>query len=366
MRSEACQHTSKPAAAEVGTTEVTATDGVRLHAEVHGSPAAQATIVLCHGYTLDSTSWHAQCAALAQHYRVVVWDQRGHGRSEAGVTENLTIRQLASDAKAVIAQTVERGPVVLAGHSMGGMTIMALAEHDPELFGDPITAVALVATSAKPLHMKFAQPMRVVTTANWLVLRALSTFERTHLTPGVHGVQGMARLIARTSDRFGVPSSLLTRIATSLDTMPVRVVAALLPQLLRFDKRTALTALTRTRTVIIGAGDDVVIPIEHSHAIAAEIPSAGLVVIPGAGHTLIFDQPEQVTHQLERLLVEQLLGEQAAAELDQDGAPDPRDDHSAPREVIRTEPVHTRLIGAAVASDLPTFGTFRNHAVTAG
>jgi len=80
--------------------------------------------------------------------RLVLYDQRSHGRSGKATAESSTIEQLGRDLDAVLRALVPDGPIVLAGHSMGGMTIMALAEQRPELFLDRVRGVALIGTSA--------------------------------------------------------------------------------------------------------------------------------------------------------------------------------------------------------------------------
>ena len=132
-------------------------DGVPLHVEIDepdGRPegmtngAAVPTVVFCHGYTLSLRSWVFQRRALkAAGYRVVLWDARGHGRSGAGSKEYYEIDQLGLDLYAVISAVAPQGPLILVGHSIGGMTLMSLAEQHPELIRDRVMAVAFVATS---------------------------------------------------------------------------------------------------------------------------------------------------------------------------------------------------------------------------
>src|SRR5690606_33163238 len=111
------------------------------------------TVVLSHGYTLDERSWVYQRRALREAgYRVVVWDQRGHGASGVAESDTYHVDQLGRDLRRVLAEVVPEGPLVLVGHSMGGMTIMALAEADPEFVRDRVVGVALVSTSAGGLH----------------------------------------------------------------------------------------------------------------------------------------------------------------------------------------------------------------------
>ncbi|MHC3821651.1 alpha/beta hydrolase, partial [Streptomyces sp. DT9] len=85
----------------------------------------------------------------------VHWDQRSHGRSERGRAQaqgvHVDIDQLGRDLKAVIDAAAPEGPLVLVGHSMGGMTMMALAAQYPALMRDRVVAGAFVGTSSGKL-----------------------------------------------------------------------------------------------------------------------------------------------------------------------------------------------------------------------
>src|SRR3954454_3620219 len=137
---------------------VPADDGVLLSVEEVGPRDAPLTVVFVHGYTLSMGSWAFQRRTLAAELatanghrpdaRLVFYDQRGHGASGRGTAESSTIKQLASDLMAVLDARVPRGPVVLVGHSMGGMTLMGLAALHPELFGSRVVGAALISTSS--------------------------------------------------------------------------------------------------------------------------------------------------------------------------------------------------------------------------
>src|SRR3954467_11225441 len=112
-------------------TGVITPDGVRLHVETTGSASAPVTVLLVHGWTCSTRSWHHQLAGLprvlgADGVRVVAYDHRGHGDSAAAPAGTTQIEQLADDLACVLDEVVGDGPVVYAGHSMGGMTLMAL------------------------------------------------------------------------------------------------------------------------------------------------------------------------------------------------------------------------------------------------
>src|SRR4051794_41502228 len=131
-----------------GSRTVRTDDGVDLHVEVDENPEAGLTVVLAHGFTARLAEWELQRAALRDRARLVLFDQRGHGRSGWTRLTAATIDRTGRDLGEVLDATTPEGPVVLAGHSMGGMSVMALARQRPELFGTRVVGVFLLATSA--------------------------------------------------------------------------------------------------------------------------------------------------------------------------------------------------------------------------
>ena len=131
---------------------VTAADGTDLHVEIvePNGPTGKPTIVFVHGFALDMGTFHFQRQALAEQgdHRLVFYDQPGHGRSSRLKSGDYDIAALGKSLAAVLDATVPDGHIILVGHSMGGMTIMAFAEQYPEWFGDRVTGVVLMSTSA--------------------------------------------------------------------------------------------------------------------------------------------------------------------------------------------------------------------------
>ena len=152
--------TSRSASLRSQPLTVVADDGVPLHVEVddvhadrspkrrRGDDVPDVTVVFVHGYCLNLDCWHFQRAAYRGLVRSVYYDQRSHGRSGRSDRAHATIDQLGRDLKQVIDHVAPDGPVVLVGHSMGGMSIVALAEQFPELIGDRVIGVGLISTTA--------------------------------------------------------------------------------------------------------------------------------------------------------------------------------------------------------------------------
>lgn len=273
---------------------------------------APVTVVFSHGYCLSQDSWHFQRAALRGLVRTVHWDQRSHGRSERGRAQtqgvHVGIDQLGRDLKAVIDAAAPEGPLVLVGHSMGGMTMMAFADQYPALMRDRVAAVAFVGTSSGKLgEVNFGLPVAGVNAVRRVlpgVLKALGS--QAELVE--RGRRATADLFAGLIKRYSFGSRdvdpAVERFAERLiESTPIDVVAEFYPAFAEHDKSNALP-LFRDIPVLILAGDkDLVTPSSHSEAIADELPDAELVIVPDAGHLVMLEHPETVTDRLADLLV---------------------------------------------------------------
>ena len=131
--------------------EVAASDGAVLVGEVDRLPGSRVTIVLPHGFALNRNFWYYQRLALRDRATLVFYDQRGHGESigaTGAASQDYSISQLGRDLHSVINQLAPDDPVILIGHSMGGMSILALVEQHPEIFGAQVIGVGLISSSA--------------------------------------------------------------------------------------------------------------------------------------------------------------------------------------------------------------------------
>lgn len=271
------------------------------------------TVVFSHGYCLNQDSWHFQRAALRGALRTVHWDQRSHGRSERGRaqragTEPVTIDLLGRDLKAVLDAAVPEGPIVLVGHSMGGMTVMALADQFPDFVAERVSAVALIGTSAGKLsEVAFGLPSLGVKAFHRLapgVLKALGA--QSEIVE--RGRRATADLFAGIIKRysFGTPEDVDPAIARFAERLiegtPIDVVAEFFPAFATHDKAASLVAYDPVPALILAGEQDLITPADHSQAIAELLPAAELLRVPGAGHLVMLERPELVTDQLVSLV----------------------------------------------------------------
>ncbi|MEV1001933.1 alpha/beta hydrolase [Nonomuraea sp. NPDC050202] len=282
-------------------------DGYALHVEIDGPEDAPLTVVLCHGYCLSLESWHYQRKDLRENYRLVLWDQRSHGRSQRAAADDCSIDRLGADLAEVIEQFVP-GPCVLVGHSMGGMTIMALADRHPELFGDKIRAAALIATSAGKLaELTLGLPAmlskvvhKVAPGTVSLLGKRGSWIDRTR-----HAGSDIAFLITRLigfGDSKNVSPTVVDFAESMIRATPTEVVANFYPALMNHDKLAALHVLDPVPTAIVVGDRDWLTPPDHSKAIAAALPKAQLTEVPETSHLIQMERPGIVNDTLRDLL----------------------------------------------------------------
>lgn len=139
------EHARLFAALEGSPHRVRAGDGTELHAEVFGAEDAP-TIVLVHGWMCALEFWSPQIQDLARDHRVVAFDLRGHRRSARPADDDYSITALADDLEAVLETLVPADRrVIVAGHSLGGMTTVAWAQRHPSSRAR-LAAAALVNT----------------------------------------------------------------------------------------------------------------------------------------------------------------------------------------------------------------------------
>lgn len=298
-------------------------DGLGLHVEEVGCPDAGLTMLFVHGLAVNLGSFHFQRQALARKFgdrvRQVFYDQRSHGRSEHSPAAGCTIEQTGRDLYSVIENIAPSGPLIVVGHSMGGMTVMALASQHPELFaaGGRVRAVVLINTSSGDLRnitlglpsvlarlrspvvpvllRRAAKNAKLVERGRalgkdlaWLVTKRLS-FADPKVDPAV--VEYSTQLIAAT---------------------PIGVLADFYSTLMEHDGRLGLQNLEACPVLVIGSDSDALTPGAHSELIAQALPAAQLLMVPNSGHLLMMEHPAAVNDALFGV-VEDALFEQSSA-----------------------------------------------------
>jgi pimeloyl-ACP methyl ester carboxylesterase len=287
---------------------VVADDGTILAVRAAGDPARPA-LVFAHGFSLDMTTWHYQWKAFSRAYRCVLFDHRGHGRSGVGEGGDYALKTLGGDLRAVLDATVPQGPAVLIGHSMGGMAILSFAEAYPEEFGSRVAGVVLADTAAAEI-VRGALSGIVGRLHRIVTMRGRAARVRMYLRAGE---SDLAYIIARLIN-FGpkAPPSLVDYLASISGRAPVEVWGEALAGILAMDLRHTLEHMRVPSLVVVGDVDRLTPP-ASARALASALPDARLVVMEGAGHVAMMEQPRRFNAVLRRFLEEALEPAQPAA-----------------------------------------------------
>ncbi|BAU83884.1 hydrolase [Streptomyces laurentii] len=306
----------------VRTSMVTSADGATLRVEEYG-PAGAPAVVLAHGWTCNTRFWDAQIRDLATDHRVIAYDQRGHGGSPApapvaglgtGGGRGYSAEALADDLEAVLAATLRPGErAVLAGHSMGGMTIMAAARRP--LLRQHAAAALLCSTG----------PARLI--AESLVVPLGPGGLRTRLTRAIIGAKaplGPVTPVSRKILKYATmgPASPPERVDTCahiVHACPRGARYGWSQVLATLDLDADVRELRLPVAVVVGTADRLTPPV-HARRLAAALPHCtGLTVLPGMGHMTPVEAPEAVTARIRELTLT-YLGVKQDAQGEQGGA----------------------------------------------
>ncbi len=289
-------------------------DGVTLGVRECGPAEAPLTAVFVHGFSNRMTSFHMQRRELAQRWgpnvRMVFFDMRGHGLSSDPSPGSCTIAELGNDLFRVIDELAPRGPLLLVGHSMGGMSILACARQHPTLFRERVIGLVLISTTAagvaavglgSNLRNPALDGFRLAVRASPRLVQGGRVAIRTIIWPILHAA----------SFRSDVGRTLAAFTYAMIDDTPVTTVVKFLEALELHDESAALPVLAGIPAAVVSGDGDVVIPFQGAAKLAAALPMCELVKVRHAGHMVHLEHPDVVNDAIDRVL------ERASAELAQ-------------------------------------------------
>jgi len=285
---------------------VTTPDGVPLAVREVGPVDAPLTVVFAHGFCLRMGSFHFQRARLSEQWgdqvRMVFYDQRGHGQSGEASPDTYTVEQLGQDLESVLAVMAPRGPVVLVGHSMGGMALLSHARQYPQRYPTRIVGAALIASAAEgvsrsPLGEILKNP----------ALEAVQ-FTARYAPKLVHRGRGAARKVIGPILRaasFGdekISPSVVAFSERMMHDTPIATLVEFLHALEVHDETEGLVTLNKVPTLVACGDRDLLTPMEYSQEMADALAKSELVIVCGAGHLVQMEHPEIIDDALVRLV----------------------------------------------------------------
>jgi pimeloyl-ACP methyl ester carboxylesterase len=276
-------------------------DGTRLHVEHYG-PEDAPPVVLIHGWTCALRFWRRQVRDLMADHHVVAYDLRGHGRSGSASGGDWSPDAMADDLQAVLEQCVGDRPALLAGHSLGAMTIVAWAGRHADQVPERATAAALINTGLGDLISES------------LLVRMPGALGRTHqalgglllgiaapLPPRPDPITHRAVRYVALSPSAGPAAVRLTEDLV-LRSNP-RVRASCGRELSQLDLHERAEHLSVPTLVIAGTADKLTPPV-HAHKLADALPQGlGVLELEGSGHMGPLERADDVTRALRELRV---------------------------------------------------------------
>jgi pimeloyl-ACP methyl ester carboxylesterase len=245
-----------------------ARDGVNIYYETHGEGPV---ILLTHGYSATAQMWAGQIAPLSKHYKLVLWDMRGHGQSDypddqAQYSEEATVADMAALLDQVGAKTA-----IVGGLSLGGYMSLAFNATHPER----VRALLIIDTGPGFKKDEAREGW------NQNARRTADRYEKDGLGP--LGSASAERATARHRDATG-----LARAGRGMLTQKTARVIESLPDI----KVPSLVVVGEKDTPFLAASD----------YMAAKIPGAQKAVIPNAGHAANIDNPAAFNAAIETFL----------------------------------------------------------------
>ncbi len=299
------------------TLTVTTDDGVELHVEIvepvdgiavepltPGPP--EPTVIFVHGFCLDQGTFHFQRKALDDlgEHRMVFYDQPGHGLSTALHEGEYELPALGDALYDVIKAAAPVGPIVLVGHSMGGMAIMACAEQHPDLFADRVAGTVLIATSGGQIDgISYGNLPNILNRASGPLLGLLTgaaRFTGPMIDAARQASTDLAWLLTR---RYGFggdkPSPALVSYVEQMNSRTsTETVARYIRTINSHARYPALRALNQVPVLVICGDCDLITPVAHSEEICRLLPHAKMVLIPDSGHVTMLEHADEVNQAL--------------------------------------------------------------------
>ena len=264
-------------------------DGGELQVETYGD-AQGVPVVLTHGLGTDGRSWYYAKRELAG-CKLTVWDMPGSGLSTRRTDNDYALSKLAADLRTVVADAVEQAggkPVILVGHSMGGMIQLEYCKLFPEDAGRLVAGIAEIHTTyTNPLktmknpglHCALQKPL-----IEPLLYLTIALSPLVWLMNVLSYLNGSAHSSQKRSGFGGKPTygqvDFVTRF--TLSSSPA-VLARCMFGMLRWDASSTLPTIRVPALLVPGDRDATCTP-EASDRMKADIPAADLRPLSPAKH----------------------------------------------------------------------------------
>jgi pimeloyl-ACP methyl ester carboxylesterase len=272
--------------------QIPAADGGSLHILDRGRGRP---LVLIHGISLQAAVWSPQLHQLGDRYRVLAMDVRGHGGSQAGADG--FGRTVAARDLATLMDHFDLHDAVIVGHSMGGMILMEFAGDFPDQVAKRVAGLVFMDTAAYQLLPGPALPV-----AKALGRQVKQRFESGRRVPQRQfGDDDLSWAFARLAFGQQPSAKAVDQARRFLEAMAPSTSLPSYLDLLDHDARRALAA-TQTPSLVLVGSRDLLTPVFAARRVARFLPHARLEVVPGGGHQLMQERPDEVAALLDEFV----------------------------------------------------------------
>ncbi|AIT89607.1 alpha/beta fold hydrolase [Corynebacterium ulcerans] len=272
----------------------------RIRYYLDGPEDADVTVVFIHGFTLAASAWHLQVAHVAHEARCVLMDLRGHGSTGEYSVEDCTLDGAADDVARVLEAVKPNGPLVIVGHSLGGMVAINFLRRYPE-FRTHTAGLVLVATAVDSFASQGVPQVLALPVAEKIrnAVEA-SPAETATLRESIAAL--VAPTLAVTVFQTPMPPSVIDFHAQLINETPLSTFVGFLDDLQEHEEVEGARLLSGIEGVVIVGEKDSVTPLSQAQRIVSLWPDAGLQVAPDTGHMIILEQPAIVNKAIDQMI----------------------------------------------------------------
>lgn len=306
-------HTRERGLRDVDKQDTVDSDGTAVYFYRTGPAEPTATVVFVHGFTLAAESFYLQVSHLRQHHpgvAALLLDLRGHGRTGAVIPGKCTVDGLAHDVRAVIAAQAPTGPLILVGHSLGGLAVLAtlrqLLDDDPATHAR-VTGVLLLSTCIESLAAQ-GVPQVLASPLADRVMAAVEASPNDARRVREAAAKFLAPTLATAVFKRPIDYTLVEFHAALIHETPLTSFVGFFNDLQEHDELGAAPALQGKPGFILTGDKDEVTPTSQAERLREVWPQAWLQLAKGAGHMIILEAPGIVNNALDRLLSPPELG----------------------------------------------------------
>ncbi len=288
--------TDEPKAMRSGTAQrISRPDGSEIHIEFHGPPDAQ-PIIMSHGWGPNSTVWYYVKRQLSNHFRLILWDLPGLGKSGKPKNKDYSLEKYAHDLEAVVSLAGDK-PAILLGHSMGGMIMLTFCRLFPEYLNRQVAGLILVDTTyTNPVKTSiFSSLLQIIQKpllepVLYLVIALSPVF---WLMSGLSYLNGSMHVITEISGFTGRETRGQLNFSTLLGLHgSPNILARGVLAMFNFDETATLPTINIPVLVIVGKSDIATIP-AASRRMSIDLPKAELAILQPAGHMGLMERNKQ-------------------------------------------------------------------------